>query len=89
MLTSRATSVAEERSCRKAPLTDEEASDLLGGVDRVIVARGRSVRELTAGEASLADLKGPTGNYRAPMILRGRTLLVGWNQDRLEGLLAD
>ncbi len=87
MLASRATKVAEERSSRKAPLTDREARGLLSEVDRVIVARGRSVRELAAAEASLADLKGPTGKYRAPMILRDRTLLVGWNQDGLERLL--
>ena len=80
--------VAEERSTRSAPLTDGEAADLLGSVERVLVARGRAVRELAAADASLDDLKGPTGNYRAPMVVRGPVLLVGWSQDALEGLLS-
>jgi hypothetical protein len=34
-----------------------------------------------------ADLKGPTGNYRAPIVRKGKTLLVGFNLDALEKLV--
>ena len=80
--------MAEERSARKAPLTDREAQQWLNRVDRVLVGRGRSLLELAGTDASLADLKGPTGNYRAPLVVSGRTLLVGWNQAALEALVA-
>ncbi|MCZ6727448.1 MAG: hypothetical protein O7A98_08840 [Acidobacteria bacterium] len=40
----------------------------------VIIARGRSRPELVPSETKLADLKGPTGNYRAPMLLVDSTL---------------
>ena len=79
--------MAEERSTRRAPLADKDARLLLGRVDRVLVARGRSLRELAAADASIADLKGPTGNYRAPLIVSQRTLLVGWHQAALEDLV--
>lgn len=81
------TRVREERSSRKDPLADDDALGLLASVSQVIVAKGRKVRTLSAGEASLDDLRGPTGNYRAPMVRKGEKLLVGFNQETLEGLL--
>ncbi len=81
--------VGEERSSRKSPLSDREARELLARVERVLVARGRKTEELTAARARPADLKGPTGSYRAPMVVRGGTLLVGFNPEALEGLLAE
>jgi len=79
--------VAEERSARAQPLTDAEARSLLGRVGKVVVAKGKKSRTLKSSEAALDDLKGPTGNYRAPMVLRGKTLLVGFNAELLEDLV--
>lgn len=81
--------VGEERSARAQPLTDGEVRELLRGVSRVILARGTKVVELDAAAAKLADLKGPTGRYRAPMVRRAKTLLVGFNREALEGLLRE
>ncbi len=89
MLDDHGTAVAEERNSRKQPLADDEARRLLSEVDQVLVARGKKVREIAAAEASLDDLKGPTGNYRAPMIRAGRQLLVGFHPETLERLAAD
>ncbi len=80
--------VEQERSSRKEPLSDREARELLAGVERVLVARGRKLEELAAARARPSDLKGPTGNYRAPMLVRGRTLLVGFHPEALEDLLS-
>lgn len=88
MLTAGSCDVVTERSTRKEPLTDREAQELLDGARRVLVARGRAVREVPAEAASLVDLKGPTGNYRAPLLASGETLLVGWHQATLEELIA-
>ncbi len=69
-------------------MSDADARALLAGVDTVTLARGKSARTLPAGEVSLGDLRGPTGNFRAPMIRVGRRLLVGWHEESLRSLLA-
>jgi len=79
--------VVEERSARANPLTDDDARELLRGVSRVILARGTKVVELEAAATKPSDLKGPSGSYRAPMVRRGKTLLVGFNREALERLL--
>ena len=87
MLDERGTEVSEERNSRKQPLTDEEAQTLIGSVSTVLVARGKKVRDLASAEASLDDLKGPTGNYRAPIVRAGDQLLVGFHPESLHQML--
>ncbi len=79
--------VAEERSSRKDPFTDAEVRDLVRSVDTVIVAKGKRRVTHPASDTELDALKGPTGNYRAPMVRKGSTLLVGFHADALEELL--
>jgi hypothetical protein len=79
--------IVEERSARAQPLTDAEVRGLLGKVTKVIVAKGKKSRTLKRSEVVPDDLKGPTGNYRAPMVLRGKTLLVGFNAELLGELV--
>lgn len=88
MLDAKKADVAETRMAKKEPLTDAEAQRLLGSVDRVVIAKGKGVRELAAADAELADLKGPTGGYRAPMLRIGRTLVVGFSADVLRAAMA-
>ena len=87
MLDETRTAVATERSTTKQPLTDPEVRELLKAADKVVIARGRSRRELAPGDTQLDELKGPTGNYRAPMILADGTLLVGFSAEALSELL--
>ena len=87
MLSAQQTSVREERSTKKAPLTDDEARALLAAVATVVIARGKRAERRPAGEVALDDLKGPTGNYRAPILRRGKTLLVGFHPESLAELL--
>lgn len=75
-----------ERSTSKSPLTDGDVRALISRADRVVIARGRTRREVVPGDVGLDDLKGPTGNYRAPILLAGGTLLVGFNEAALSGL---
>lgn len=77
-----------ERSSRKEPLSEADAQAILSESKRVIVCRGRKTVESAAHETNLDDLKGPTGNYRAPILLLDDTLLVGFNQQKLADLLA-
>jgi arsenate reductase-like glutaredoxin family protein len=65
---------------------------LVRGASQIIVARGKKVatfdlRKHPPDETTLLKhLLGPTGNLRAPTILKGRTLLVGFNAEAYEKL---
>lgn len=88
MLEKSKSDVRDERPARSRPLTDADAKALLKEVDEVTLARGKTARTLPAREVSLDDLRGPTGNFRAPMLRVGRRLLVGWHEESLRQLLA-
>ena len=87
MLDARGVTIRSERNSRKEPLSDREVRLLLGAVGKVVVTKGKKSSALDASKAKLTDLKGPTGNYRAPMVRKGKTLLVGFNREALEDLL--
>jgi hypothetical protein len=57
----------------------------------VIVSKGKKVTEFKpAGKAPaavVAAFLGPTGNLRAPTIRKGKTVLVGFNQEAFEQVL--
>lgn len=89
MLASHSAAAAEERNSRKQPLADDDVRQMLAEAETVYVARGKKRREIPAAEATLDDFKGPTGNYRAPMIRSGDRLLVGFHPETLEQLLVD
>ena len=80
--------VSDERPSKSRPLSDADARALLREVETVTLARGKSSRTLPSREVTLNDLRGPTGNFRAPMVRVGRRLLVGWHEETLRELLA-
>lgn len=61
---------------------------------RVILAKGKKVvafdmkKDAPSDEDLLSHMLGPTGNLRAPTIRRGKTLLVGFNEDAYTDLIA-
>lgn len=87
MLEKKKVVIGEERAAKKQPFSDKEAKALLASVDNVIVAKGKAFRELDAADATLNDLRGPTGNFRAPMIRKGKTLLVGFHPPTIDSLI--
>jgi len=76
--------IGQLRSARKEPFTDKEIRDLLKQVSTVVVSKGKKSVRHEASQVKPADLKGPTGNYRAPIVRKGRTLLVGFSQEALD-----
>ena len=88
MLDREQVAVADLRSSRSRPLDEGEVAGLLREVDTVVIARGKAVRRQTAAETTPDHLRGPTGGFRAPMVRRGRTLLVGFHPEALAALLA-
>lgn len=68
-----------------AKLGKKDAAAMAKAASRVIVAKGKKLSEFKpagkAGTDVLAAMLGPTGNLRAPTIRRGKTVLVGFNED--------
>jgi arsenate reductase-like glutaredoxin family protein len=79
--------VTAERSARKEPFSDKEVRDLLKTVNTVVIAKGKKSTRFEAKKVKAADLKGPTGNYRAPIVKKGQTLVVGFSPDTLDEIL--
>ncbi len=79
--------VAETVDARKTRLGADQALALADKAAKVIVARGRKVVtfDMRAAppdqQALLKHMLGPTGNLRAPTILAGDVLLVGFDHD--------
>ena len=51
---------------------------------KIFVAKGKKVSEFKGGSASkeiIEAMLGPTGNLRAPTIRKGKTVVVGFNED--------
>ena len=76
--------IVEEQPARKEPLTESDARKLLKSVSKVVIARGKKREEHKAADVKPDQLKGPSGNFRAPMLVRGKSLLVGFSADTLE-----
>ena len=65
----------------------QEALALAKSAETIVVAKGKKVVKLDMkknkpdDETLVSYLLGPTGNLRAPTLRRGKTLLVGFNDD--------
>jgi arsenate reductase-like glutaredoxin family protein len=75
--------IVTTRLSKSDPLSEKDVRALLKEVNEIVVAKGKSARTLPAREATLDDLRGPTGNFRAPMVRIGRRLLVGFHEETL------
>ncbi len=61
-----------------------KAKAIVKAASRIIVAKGKKVREFPGGKATaevIEAMLGSTGNLRAPLIQRGKTVLVGFNDE--------
>ncbi len=65
-------------------LGSDVARTLCRGASRVVVAKGKVVRELVPGKDAEDDIVsamlGPTGNLRAPTMRVGKLVLVGFDE---------
>jgi arsenate reductase-like glutaredoxin family protein len=72
---------------RKTAMSRDAALELAGKVDEIYAAKGSKIvhfdmkKDKPGKEDLLAVLLGPTGNLRAPTIVRGRKLIVGFNEE--------
>ena len=62
-----------------------DARELLKSVSRLIVAKGKTVKEFAVEDLVSKDavsaMLGPTGNLRAPAIRSGEIMMVGFNDE--------
>jgi len=62
-----------------------DAARLVKAAKQVVVAKGKLVRTFAPAGKSPDEIVeavlGPTGNLRAPALVVGDTLLVGWNEE--------
>ena len=56
-------------------------------VCEIVISRGPPSWRLSREEATLDDLRGNGGAFRAPMVRKGKTLLVGFNEEALSKLI--
>lgn len=77
---------------RKEALAGEEAWKVLAGVREILIAKGKNFQVFDPSkdskEAILAQALGRTGNLRAPALLIGDRLLVGFSDslyDQISG----
>jgi hypothetical protein len=82
--------VAEEVNAR-AKLGRKEALALAGKAKKLVAAKGTKLQELALGSGAksseiLALMLGPTGNLRAPVMVVGSTLYVGFPKGGFPGL---
>lgn len=75
--------VAETVSASRK-LGEAEARDLISAADEIHIAKGRKLDTFTGADDAdgfVAKMLGSTGNLRAPTLVVGTTLLVGFNED--------
>ena len=71
----------------------EQARELAAAASKIIVSKGKKVtafdmkKDQPAEKELMKHMLGATGNLRAPTIVRGKTLLVGFNQDEYDKAL--
>lgn len=70
-----------------------KARELIAAANKVIVMKGKKVTsfdlkaERPDVDQMLVVMLGTTGNLRAPTIVRGKTVLVGFNQEIYDQIL--
>jgi arsenate reductase-like glutaredoxin family protein len=64
-----------------------KAKELLASANKLYAAKGKNVVEVDLKKASPTDeeiaklMLGPTGNLRAPTIIKGKTVVVGFDHE--------
>lgn len=78
---------------KKKALRAEEALKLAQSVDEIYATKGSNrvyfnlKQEKPDQDQLLAAMLGPTGNLRAPILKKGRVLLVGFDQENYSKIL--
>ena len=83
----------KEQQSASAKLGAEKARELAAAASKIIVSKGKKVtvfdmkKDAPDEETLMKHMLGATGNLRAPAVVRGKTLLIGFNAEEYEGVL--
>lgn len=70
---------------KKKVLGSSDALAMLKGIEQLYVAKGKKVVHLdlrkSKAEEAVPLMLGPTGNVRAPLLRKGKVLLVGFEEE--------
>lgn len=83
----------EEVNAKKETFKEADALALLDGINKLFAAKGKKVTmlDLKKDKPTNDELKklllGPTGNLRAPTLRKGKTLIVGFNEEMYNDLV--
>ena len=75
---------AKETILASAKLGRKDAAAMAKAAGKVIVAKGKKLTEFKGGSAGkdvVDAMLGPTGNLRAPTLRKGKTVIVGFNDE--------
>lgn len=82
----------EEQVPASRKLGLDAARELVASADELIVAKGRKVVRMALHDGdpytAATAMLGPTGNLRAPTLKVGKTLIVGFDEESYEQVLA-
>ena len=79
-----------EVNAKKEKYQRDEALELLAKASKLKVAKGKKRVDVDLKKDGLGDdelmklVLGPTGNLRAPTLVVGKTILVGFNEEMLD-----
>lgn len=82
--------IKQQVNASKDKISGESVLEMLDGVKTLVVSKGKKSttidlnKDRPSDEQLVSMMTGPTGNLRAPTIRKGKTLLIGFNQDAYE-----
>ncbi len=85
--------IAEPDAANRKRRQRDEALALARTAAKIVVSKGKNVvtfdmkKDPPDDDTLLAHILGPTGNLRAPTIRKGKTLLVGFNDEAYRQVL--
>ena len=65
-------------------LGQKDAEELAGKATKIMVFKGKKLPSLRCNKLdkeTIQSMLGPTGNLRAPTLVSGKTVLVGFNEE--------
>jgi arsenate reductase-like glutaredoxin family protein len=77
----------------KAKLGKKDALQLASRASSIRIAKGKKVmtynmkKDRPSDDELLQGMLGPTGNLRAPAIMKGKTLIIGFNEEMYDSSL--
>lgn len=74
----------KEQVSASRKLGEERARELIAGASKVYVAKGKKLEEFSgqaANDELVGKMLGTTGNLRAPAVVFGKQVLIGFNEE--------